>query len=178
MSMHIARAHAITIPADAHYDGCHTGSAFFEIATPHGKIMVEAGRMNSLHCKGPAEAIIAFGLVEPDWLPGFPGRNETAQAVYFTNDGPVLPFGKNRTGKRPKAPRIIVRAWGYQRRTVEVQIPISDKQREMVAALKRRAEAMEERKAEVVPIRLAYRVDGNVIHLAPRAAWRAEPCPA
>ncbi len=173
MSTHIARAHAITIPTNARFDGWSTGSAFFEIATPHGTIKVEAGRMNSLLCKGPAEAIIGFGLVEPDWLPGFPGRNETAQAVYFTNDGPVLPFGKNRTGKRPKAPRIIVRAWGYQRRTVEVQVPISDEQREMIAALKRHAKAMEERKTEVVPIRPVYRVEGNVIHLAPRSEWMA-----
>ncbi len=164
MSSHIAKAHAITIPASARYDG-QTGSAHFDIATLRGKILIEAGRMNSLLCRGTPEAIIEFGLIEPDWLPGLPGRNATSQAVYFTDAGPVLPFGKNRTGERPKAPRIIVRALGALQLTVEVQIPISDAQHETVAALKRRAEAMEYRKEEMAPVRPAFRVDGNIIRV-------------
>lgn len=176
MSAHIARARAITIPANARYDGLITGSAHFVVTTPHGEIMIEAGRMNSLLCRGTPEAIIGFGLMEPEWMPGLPGRNATTQTVYFTDDGPVLPFGKNRTGKRPKGPRIFVRAWGYLQRTVEVQIPISDAQCEAVIALKRDAEAAEDRKAEAVPIRSipsrpAYRVDGNVFYIQPRAEW-------
>jgi hypothetical protein len=183
MSAHIARAHAITIPANAQYDGWSTGSALFKISTEHGEINIEAGRCNSLWCRGTPEAIIGFGMIEPDWLPGSPGRCATSQTVYFTEAGPVLPTGRHRTGKRPKAPRIIVRAWGYVQRTVEVQIPISGMQREAVAALKEAAEAAEERKSEVMPMqpiptRPTYRVDGNVIYLAPRNEWRAEPCAA
>lgn len=181
MSAHIARAHAIAIPANAHYDGS-TGSAIFKIATVQGEIIVEAGRMNSLLCRGTPEAIIELGLIEPDWIPGTPGRCATSQCVYFTEAGPVLPASRHGSGPRPKAPRIIVRAWGYVQRTVEVRVPISDMQREAVAALRKAAEAAEERTAEVAPIRSiptrpVYHAVGNVIYLAPRNERRGASCP-
>lgn len=178
MSAHLAKAHAITIPTNGHYDGWGTRSVHFKIPTTHGELDIEAGRCGSIWCRGTPEAIIAFGLVDPDWLPGLPGRGATAQTVYFEESSPWLPCGQNRRGRRPKGPRITIRAWGHITRTVDVQAPLSDVQREAVGAIRaihEASDAAESFNTEANPIRPAFHVVGNVVYLLPRVEGRAAP---
>lgn len=161
MSAHLTKGQSIRIPL--HAKNPRSGYPEFRIPTEHGPIDVEFGRGNSLFCRGTPEAIVAFGLIEPEWLPGIPGNNATAQAVYIDDSGALLLFGKNRRGKRPTSPRIIVRAWGFVRRTVDVQIPLSQEQAAQYAALQ--DEVAPNCETAVRPARPAYHADGNVIYL-------------
>src|SRR5574340_283087 len=122
----------IVIPDNATYYG---GIARFSIESAQGRIKVEAGQCDSLFCRGTPEALIAYGLIRQEWLPGQPTTNATSQRVVFEADGPRLILGKPR-GKQPTAPRIIIRAWGLARRTVDVQIPISPEQEKRIKVLK------------------------------------------
>jgi hypothetical protein len=170
MNKYLSAAHSIAIPGNARLIPW-TGSANFKIKTPHGPLSVEAGRCGSIFCRGTPESIIGFGLIEADWLPGLPGNNATTQTVYFENDGPHLAYGKNRRGKRPTAPHITIRAWGAIKRTVDVQCPISEEQRETVAAMWSALEAQDHHQhAGGPPQRPAYRSEGNVIYLFGGAA--------
>jgi len=101
---------------------------FFQIDTPHGPIEVQVGRCQELWCVGSPDAIIAHGLILPEWLPGIPGNNPTAQRVAFEAQGPRLIIGKQ-TGKRQKKQtRIVIQAWGFIKRTAVVRIPMTPSQ--------------------------------------------------
>lgn len=177
MNKYIQAAHSIEIPRDAHLS-LQSGAAEFTIETPHGSLSIEAGRCGSVFIRGVPEAVIGFGVIEPHWLPGLPGNNVTAQSVYFENDGPLLIFGKNRRGKRPTGPRIIVRAWGLIQRTVDVQVPASEEQQEVVKALRAALDAIPDwydQPRYDRPPRPAYRAEGNVIYFPTPAERRAAP---
>lgn len=114
-------------------------------------------------------------------MPGLSGNGSTGHTVVFMEDGPRLICGKNRRGKRPAAPRTIVRAWGFNKRTVEIQVPLTSSQCEQIDARlfliaqqdawRERGDLGRRRHAEQQP----YRATGNVIYLLPRAEGRAAP---
>lgn len=177
MNKYLLAAQAIEIPDTARLF-LGPGTANFMIETPHGSVSVEAGRCDSIFVRGTPEAINGFGLIEPDWLPGLPGRGATTQMVCFEDGQVILPVGKNRRGKRTKIPtRIIIRAWGYCRRTVDVQIPISEKQQRKVDALWAVHEKKNDRhNDDNTPQRPTYRTEGNLIYLL-RSAGMQEARP-
>lgn len=155
----LEKAQGIAVPAAAKID--HNGYVRFSLKTQHGNIEVEAGRCDSLFIRGTPEAIIGFGLVKPEWLPGQATTNATAQQVVFEKSGPFLTTGKPK-GKRPTAPRIIIRAWGATRRTVDVQVPITDEQKAQCCRLK----TMSSHETYIhTPVIREYRKVGNVIYL-------------
>lgn len=174
MSKYLDAIHSIIIQRNPRHSSDYYGYA--ELTTASGIVVVTAGRCDSIWVRGTPEAIISLGIVEPDWLPGIPGRGATAQTVYFEESGPWLPYGKNRRGRRPRGPRITIRAWGHITRTVDVQAPLSDAQRQACEALKEaycmRCEPCEVRE---LPRRPIYRAEGNVLYLLPRVEERAAP---
>ena len=142
----IAEIPEIVIPDDCRRDPFRS-TWRFNLTTPHGSIEVEVGRCGSLFCRGTPEAIVAYGLARPEWMPGLYGNNLTQQAVVFESDGPRLIHGKPR-GKRSTAPRIIIRAWGAIRRTIDVQVPISKRQQEQIEAMNGQIKQQQEQKCE------------------------------
>ena len=125
----------IVIPKDCE-PNFNLGTLSFTQATPLGNIEVEASShwREFMYCRGTPEVITGFGLCKPEWLPGEPGNGATSQTVVFEDDGPRLIRGKG--GKRSKAPRINIRAWGSGRRTVEVRLPMTPKQAKRFNELK------------------------------------------
>ncbi len=177
MNKYLDAIHSIIIRRHPHHD--YYGHA--ELATASGIVSVIAclqgwNRRGWIGLKGTPESIIDLGIIEPDWLPGLPDRGATAQTVYFEESGPWLPCGKNRKGRRPMGPKIMIRAWGHITRTVDVQAPLSDAQRQACEALEE-AYSMRREPCEVreLPRRPSYRADGNVLHLLPRVEVRAAP---
>jgi hypothetical protein len=120
----IEKAQSITIPPEASYGRC-SGAAEFKIATDMGPIAVEFGRYGGICFRGTPEAIIGFGLMLPEWMPGLPGNNATTLTVAFDEAEPRIYRGGKRT---PRESRIRVRAWGAATRTVEVLAPPSPDQ--------------------------------------------------
>lgn len=132
VNKYLQAAHSIKIPNEPlSHD---FAPAIFWIETPHGPLCVVAGQRDSIFIRGTPEAIISFGLIEPDWQPGLPGRGVSRQTVYFVDGGPWLPAGGR--GKRPRVPKVTVLAWGLLERTVEVQTQMSKAQQEKVNALR------------------------------------------
>lgn len=177
MSKYLDAIQSIIIRRHPHHD--YYGYA--EFATAAGIVSVTAGlygcaRLGRIEVRGTPEAVISLGIIEPDWLPGLPGRGATAQTVYFEESGPWLPYGKNRRGRRPRGPKLTIRAWGHITRTVDVQAPLSDAQRQACEALEE-AYCMRREPCEVreLPPRPVYRADGNVLYLLPRAEGRSAP---
>ncbi len=175
MNKYLDAIHSIIIRRHPHHD--YYGYA--ELATAAGIVSVTAAlygwdRRGQIEVRGTPEAVISLGIIEPDWLPGLPGRGATAQTVYFEESGPWLPCGKNRKGRRPRGPKIMIRAWGHITRTVAIEAPLSDAQRQACEALENaycaRREPCEVRE---IPRRPIYRAEGNVLHLLPRAEGRA-----
>lgn len=162
----LEKAQNIVIPSDAKRD--RSGYVRFNLKTQLGDLEIEAGRCNSLFIRGTPEAIIGYGLVRNEWLPGQPTTNATTQRIVFEQSGPLLPKGKPK-GKRPTAPRIIIRAWGAHRRTVDVQVPITDEQMmqcNQIASRDKQAIAGYRDDASVaVAVAREYRKVGNVIYL-------------
>lgn len=144
------------------------GYPFFRIESPQGFIHVEVGRCQELWCTGAPEAVIAYGLTRPEWLPGLPGNNPTAQRVVFEADGPRLILS-GATGKRPKKQtRIGIEAWGFIKRTVRVRIPMTPDQIAFVEAMPDEDDDIAETTRTTPIARPApeYSVKGNVIFLA------------
>jgi hypothetical protein len=163
-SPELAKAQSIAIPDNATFSRC--GSLRFALETQFGTLEIEAGRCDSLFIRGTPEAIIGFGLVMPEWIPGRSTTNATAQRVIFELDGPLLPLGKPK-GRRPSAPRIIVRAWGTNRRAIDVQIALTNEQKdqcETVSKLLQSSAEKFESDCETARKR-EYRREGNVIFL-------------
>lgn len=174
MNKYLDAIHSIIIRKNPRRSSDYYGYAKLE--TDFGIVSVSAGRCDSIWIRGTPEAIIGLGIIEPDWLPGLPGRGATAQTVYFEESGPWLPCGKNHRGRRPRGPRITIRAWGHVTRTVDVQAPLSDVQRQVCEALME-AYCMRSEPCEVreLPRRPSYRAVGNVLYLLPRVEGRAAP---
>lgn len=166
VNKYLQAAHSIEIPDESLTH--ESNIAIFWIETPHGPLCVQAGRGDSIFIRGTPEAIIGFGLIEPDWLPGLPGRNACRQTVYFLDGGPWLPVGKDRRGKRPRVPKVTVLAWGFLERTVEVQTKMSKAQQEKLDALRAAHGAVQKVRAGVAGEHFGklheYRTEGNVIY--------------
>lgn len=176
MSKYLEAIHSIAIQSNPRRSSDYYGYA--ELTTESGIVSVSAGRCDSIWIRGTPEAIISLGIIEPDWLPGLPGRGATAQTVYFEESGPWLPYGSNRKGRRPRCPRITIRAWGHITRTVDVQAPLSDSQRQICEALEEAASAQRKR-TWVSDVAEFYDADG-IFHPPPscdrqhRPIYRAE----
>lgn len=64
------------------------GGRSFELRASKGVIVV-AMTWCGWECRGRKEALIDYGLISEDWLPGAPGNNKTMQIVLFMPDGQV-----------------------------------------------------------------------------------------
>lgn len=53
--------------------------------------------------RGRPEAMLAHGLLRPEWMPGFPGNNITSQIVIFNEDGPSVIHGNLRGARKGKS---------------------------------------------------------------------------
>ncbi|MFA7268729.1 MAG: hypothetical protein WC073_05245 [Sterolibacterium sp.] len=147
-----------------HYD--RRGSLKYELTTPDGIIAVLIYG-EQLCCSGTQEALIAYGLVKPEWLPGHPGNGYTANSVVFDASGPRIVVGR-RTGARNQ-PYMHIRAWGHIRHTVNVRLPMTPEQIEQVKAWRAREEQQhEEQKRQERDCSTRYRTIGNVIYLQSR----------
>ncbi len=173
MSAIIDKLPTITIPATTQRDSY--GTPIFFIDTPRGEIKVEVGRCRELWCTGSPEAVIGYGLTRPEWLPGLPGNNPTAQRVVFDTDGPRLIVGKP-IGKRPnKQTLITIQAWGFIKRTVRVRIPMSAEQMEFYRLMMANddgddaADTADATQSDPLPRQIPqYHHVGNVFYLQPR----------
>jgi hypothetical protein len=166
MSGPITAIPAVAIPHALQRD--RYGIPYFCIETPQGLINVEVGRCRELWCTGTPDAVIAYGLTRPEWLPGYQGNNPTSQRVVFEAGGPRLIIGKA-TGKRPKKQtRIVVEAWGFYKRTVRVRIPMTPEQLAFVEAMPNEDDDITDTPSTTPVARPVpqYRIEGNVIFLA------------
>lgn len=77
MNKYFRVAHSVEIPA--RQSSCSRVKV--KIPTPHGPVLVRDGMAGMLSFLGAPDAIISLGLIEPEWQPGLPGTNATAQAV-------------------------------------------------------------------------------------------------
>lgn len=140
---------------------------------------------------GTADALVAAGVVPAGHFPGWPGMMKTT--VNIRPDGTLE---RSRNEAREPGGRFVVRKSKGQRTTYEVSVSLSWEIEESRWKDRGRHEAEWNRRMNAMPrpaplidlpgffsvpkVKLApeYRVDGNVIHLTPRTAWRAESCPA
>ena len=140
---------------------------------------------------GTADALVSAGIVPAGYFPGWPGMNKTT--VNICPDGTLERLSNK---AKEAGGRYVVQKSKGQRPTYKVMVrltwEIKEKRRQ---AYERRRDAWERRmrdlprpaplidlpgfrsapKVKLIP---EYRVDGNVIHLAPRSEWRAESCQA
>lgn len=105
------------------------GWLFFTIQAPAGEIAVHCYYRRA-DCKGSLDALVSAGFMLPEWAPGLPGNNSTRQTVAFGPDGPCLLVG-NRRGRKIDPHIVIKRA---SRRTLEIEIPLTSEQEELVKA--------------------------------------------
>jgi hypothetical protein len=83
-----------------------SGFRSFSVATRQGELVVtEMPRCREI--RGGAGALVAYGLVMPEWLPGFPGNNTTRQTVVLADSGAWLIYG-NRAGSKLDMPHIVI----------------------------------------------------------------------
>ena len=138
---------------------------------------------------GTAEALVAAGIVPAGCFPGWPGMRKTA--VSIRPDGTI---GKTRAdGEGNKV--IEIKSKGLRQTyscCVRLSNEVMEQRREREKFRRdewiRRMDALPKptplidlpgaRSTPKVKLVPEYRVDGNVIHLAPRSTWRAESCPA
>lgn len=130
---------------------------------------------------GTADALVAAGIVPAGCFPGWPGMAKAV--VNLRPDGTVervIEPGGRRVTRKSKGQRTTY--------MVEVSLPWEVKEPRRLAEDRHRAEW--ERRMDALPrptplidlpgfrsapkAKPEFRVDGNVIHLAPRTTWRAE----
>lgn len=88
----------------------------------------------NIECTGSAEALSAYGLFSPEWMPGLPGNNKTRQSVIFTEDGPALAIGRYSRNQYSASAQYIVVVKHGKRAVIEV--PITPDQKEWLRAMR------------------------------------------
>jgi hypothetical protein len=116
------------------------GYAVFRLNTDQGAVNVQ-GYWREWECRGTVSALIAGGLLRPEWCPGLPGNNKTRQPVFFDADGPRLHVGQ-RGGPRYDGAHIIVTK--CSKNTFVVAIPMRDEHSERIESLRNQRCAREE----------------------------------
>ena len=102
----------------------------FTIGSPGGPITAKC-IWKSMECLGSLDALVAAGLMLPEWAPGLLGNNTTQQSVAFEADGPRLILGNPR-GKRLTVPQIAIRR--VSRRSLAIRLQLTVEQQEWVRA--------------------------------------------
>lgn len=143
----------IEMPADVTMDD--RGYIVFKLGTAEGPVHVRA-YWKIWECRGTVAALVAGGLLLPEWCPGLPGNNKTRQQVLFNSDGPRLPLGNTR-GKKQQGARITVCRTSARSFMVEVPATLSQQKRLEEFQEKRRAKLA----AEMEKKRLACKPDAN-----------------
>ncbi|MBV2185674.1 MAG: Arm DNA-binding domain-containing protein [Rhizobium sp.] len=139
---------------------------------------------------GTADGLVAAGIVPAGYFPGYPGMPKTIVALaadgsLTTRDKTGAPGGRYVEQKR----RLTYTVTVYPPEEIREERIQEDRLR--CDAWRRRMNALPRpaplidlpglpgfRSAPKIKLVPEYRIDGNVIHLAPRSAWRAESCPA
>ena len=169
MSKYIDRAHSITIPDKPAGGGSFIGS----VETSHGDIDWKVYGM-WITFLGHHQAMIEFGLMEHEWMPGLPGNSISGQTVYFYDDGPRW-AGSLEPGRKPRMPKVGITLSGRSGR-VRLRFCASPQQIERCNAFfEHEPDHCDQDERRQSPI---SSVCGNVIYLAPRNAWMAESCQA
>lgn len=101
----------------------------FAIDTPSGRISVTG--WGNWRCRGNGNALIAQGIVRPEWLPGVGENNRVQQRVLFTESGPILLRDKLQSARAPRKERITILRMSKQ--VYEVELPMTRDQDEAVA---------------------------------------------
>lgn len=115
----------IEMPADATTND--SGYVAFELGTAEGPVHVQS-YWKDWECRGTVAALVAGGLLRPEWCPGLPGNNKTRQQILFDSDGPRLLVGNTR-GKKQTGARITVCRISARSFMVEVPATIEQQQR-------------------------------------------------
>lgn len=141
-----ARMPVLSMPAQMSV-GKH-GVGVFTIETAAGPIKVEAWS-KIFFCRGSADAFIAYGLLQPAWLPGAPGNNKTRQRVRFGARGPELIHGARRTRKCEMEAFLTITRLSLT--TYQVTLPATPEQEDVLGRFREQQEAV--RKAEEQRVR-------------------------
>lgn len=147
----------------------------FTLETAAGPITVKSWWITTWYCQGSADALIAYGLLRPDWLPGAPGNNKINQRVRFGASGPELLHGRHGKCEKESCLDITRRS----QKTYRVALPATPEQVDLLEKLmeqQRAAHKAEERKAHEERERIkrqqipAHEVRAEAIHFAAVAA--------
>jgi hypothetical protein len=89
----------IVVPADARIDEDGIG---FDLEVGCNKVSFRWWRSREIwHFDGnQSDALLELGLLRPEWMPGFPGNNISAQTVLFGEDVPRVIRGNMRGGRK------------------------------------------------------------------------------
>ncbi len=143
----------IEMPADVTMDD--RGYIGFKLGTAEGPVHVRA-YWKTWECRGTVAALVAGGLLRPEWCPGLPGNNKTRQQVLFDSDGPRLLLGNTR-GKKQQGAHITVCRISARSFMVEVLATFGQQKRLEEFHERRRAKL----DAEIERKRLACKSDVN-----------------
>jgi len=111
------------MPADVSFTD--NGGILFELATTEGPVKVSTWGY-WWKCRGSAAALLAAGLLRPEWCPGRPGNNKVRQSVFFDSAGAKLVGARQQGKKLPDGHITVSRS---STRTYCVEIPLTPKDR-------------------------------------------------
>lgn len=121
------------------------GGISFAINTAAESVRVKSWATRYWDCRGTVAALVAAGLLRPEWCPGIPGNGKSRQAVLFDSTGPRLLIGGHK-GRPLKQAHITV--CRYSARTFSVEIPITPEQCERIEAFHEQCRARAKIKRE------------------------------
>lgn len=114
-----------TLPPPDQVTSDEHGYRRFSGKTAKGTISVEEWYRGEWRLRGTAEALEAFGVIHPEWLPGRPGNGRTRQTVVFSPDGRIV-LGSWKGGE-PTLPHIAIQKEGE--RKFSVYMPFNSEER-------------------------------------------------
>ena len=133
----------VDIPGNA--DVVKRDRIHFTLNTAAAPVRVESWGTSHWVCRGTVAALVAAGLLRPEWCPGIPGNGKSRQAVLFDSTGPGLLVGGHK-GRRLKEAHITV--CRYSARAFSVEIPMTPEQVEQVEQLRNQWRAGRDAKEE------------------------------
>lgn len=133
----------VNIPGNA--DAGDHNRIRFTLNTAVDPVRVESWGTRHWDCRGTVAALVAAGLLRPEWCPGIPGNCKSRQAVLFDSTGPRLLVGGHK-GRPLKEAHITV--CRYSARTFSVEIPMTPVQAEQVEKLRNQWRAERDAKEE------------------------------
>lgn len=97
----------VEIPQDDQIKPSYGWGETWKVSTSEGPISVAFAEWR-FKCRGSLEALVARGLMSPEWAPGRPGNNSTNQTIEFNADGAFLFLGKQQRRRSTTATRLLI----------------------------------------------------------------------